>query len=144
MIVFHNDASFAADEMAVDSLRVAVLEAAQAGREHGVERVGDGGEQDVKVHLDEYGEGEGVEVEEFDGFGDAVLDAPAPGVVGYDFLEHFFLVVGDQEGGFLASVAADDYLSDFAVVAAKPHVGFVRLEVRVFSLRVGHVDFLQP
>ena len=95
------DDSFPTDEVSIELGGVALFEAAEFASQHGVEGVGDHGEGEIEVDLDENGGGEGVEVEELDGLGDAVLDAPTSGVVTDQEFHGSLEIVGDQEGGLL-------------------------------------------
>ena len=113
------DFRFASDETSVELWGIAELKAAELFGEHGVEGVGDHGKGDVEVDFDEDGGGEGVEVEELDGLSDAVFDAPTSSVVAEEKFSGAVEVIGNEEGGFLMAVAADDELAYLAGVATE-------------------------
>jgi len=140
-LVLDGDGGFAAYEVAIEFGRVAVLEASQLAGEQGVEGVGDHGQGDIEVHLDEDGRGERVEVEEFDGLADAVFDARPAGVVADEEFDGEVEVVGDQEGRFFAPVAAKDDLADVAGIGARQdNEGLMDEPVGVFSFFVRDGD----
>jgi hypothetical protein len=94
-----SDGGLGPHEVADEFGGVAVLEASQLVGKHAVEGIDDDGHDHVEVHLGEDGGRQRVQVEELHGLGDAVLDAPAAGVVSDEQLDGRVGVVGDEEGG---------------------------------------------
>src|SRR3990172_5298920 len=130
------------DEVAEELRRVAVLESAELAGEHGVERVGQSGEHDVEVDLDEDGRGERVEAEELHRLGNTVLDPPAARVVADEAGGLGRAVVADEERRLLVAVAANDELAYLALVAWQADGRFVHLGVGVLALGMRDVNAL--
>jgi hypothetical protein len=117
LLSFDGDQSLALDEVPMKFGGVALFESAELAREHGVEGIGDHGEGHIELDLEQNGRRDSVEVEELHCLCDPVFDAPATGIVADQQLDLGIEVVRDEEGRLLAAVAADDDLTQFAVVS---------------------------
>ena len=79
-------------------------------------------------------------MEELDGLCYAILDTPSTGIVAHDELGGRIVVVGDDEGGLVATRTAHDDLSQLALVVAQSGLRLVNDGVCVFSFEVRDVD----
>ena len=81
VLAAHLDISLSPDKVTVDLGRIAIFKAAQLLGQATIKRVRDHRHHHIEVNFDEDRRREGIEVEEFDGFGNAVLNPPPTGVV---------------------------------------------------------------
>ena len=80
----------------------AAVAGGQVAGEQAQQVVGQDGDGEVEVDLDDHRGGEAVEVEEGELFGDGLFDEPAAGIAAEDGGEAGLEVVGEQEGGTAA------------------------------------------
>jgi hypothetical protein len=107
------------DEIPIELRGITGFEASKVLGQSAVKGIGNHRHDDVKVDFDQDGRGECIEVEEFHCFCNAVLDAPAAGIVSDNEFHRGFLVVGDDESRLFTSIAAHDDLAKLAIIVAK-------------------------
>ena len=135
-----DDSGLALDEEPIDLGRVTVFKTPQLAGQEAIEGVSDHGHDHIEVHLDQDGGRQGIQVEELDGLGDHILHPPAPGVVADQHLHRGVKVIGDQEGGLFAAVAAQNHLTQLTLVVGQRDGRFMYDRMGVFALGMGDMD----
>ena len=130
------------DKEAVDLGCVAAFKTPQLLRQHTIERISDHGHDDVKMYLDQYGRGKGIEVEELDSLRDNVFHPPPSGIISHEQFQGGCEIIGDEEGGFFMAIASNNHLAQLTVVVRQCDEGFVDHGIGVFPFAMGNMDTL--